>query len=333
MNDTLITPESYESEWLVRASRRPIVGLARKIVRRMLSRLETGQITICDADYCDSFGQTTPEFPKGVTLTINNPKAYTLMTFGGSIGSAEAYMLDYWDVDDLTALVRMVIRNQALFREMETGLARAAEPFYKAFGFLRRNTPAGSRKNIVAHYDLGNNFYRLFLDDTMTYSGGIFERPDATLREASVAKYDRICRKLQLSENDHVLEIGTGWGGFALHAVQNYGCRVTTTTISDEQHKAARRRFARAGIEDKVTLLKSDYRDLSGQYDKLVSIEMIEAVGHHYLGTFMSRCADLVKPDGIVAIQAITMADWAFDQHKRSMDFIKRYIFPGRYSV
>jgi cyclopropane-fatty-acyl-phospholipid synthase len=208
-------------------------------------------------------------------------------------------------------------------------LARLAAPLFDAFHFLRRNTVSGSRKNIMAHYDLGNEFYRLFLDDSMTYSSGIFERPEATLKQASIAKYDRICRKLHLSEKDHVLEIGTGWGGFALHAVKNFGCRVTTTTISNEQYRESKQRFEDAGIQDKVTLLKSDYREISGQYDKLASIEMIEAVGHQYLDTFMACCAALLKPNGIMAIQAITIADWAFDQHKKSVDFIKRYIFPG----
>jgi len=262
-------------------------------------------------------------------MTIKSFKAYTLISLGGSIGAAEAYMLKYWDVDDLTAMVRIVLRNQSVFRDMETGLAGLAAPLYRAFHFLRRNTVSGSRKNIVAHYDLGNDFYRLFLDETLTYSCGIFNRPDATLKEAAIAKYDRICRKLHLSGQDHVLEIGTGWGGFAQHAAQHYGCRVTTTTISDQQYAYAKQRFKDAGIQDMITLLKSDYRELEGQFDKLVSIEMIEAVGHQYLDTFMSRCARLLKPDGLMLIQAITIADWAFDQHKKSVDFIKRYIFPG----
>jgi cyclopropane-fatty-acyl-phospholipid synthase len=314
---------------LVKASRKPTTGLAKNLFFKLLSKIETGQVAVQDGELTDTFGKATPDFPLTATITIHDPKAYTRIAFGGSIGAAESYMLQYWDVDDLTALVRIVVRNQILLKDLDSGLAKLASPLYKAFHFLRRNTKSGSRKNIVAHYDLGNDFYRLFLDETMTYSSGVFERPDATLKDASIAKYDRICRKLKLSEKDHVLEIGTGWGGFTLHAVQNYGCRVTTTTISDEQYRLAEARFEKAGIMDRVVLLRSDYRELRGRYDKLVSIEMIEAVGHQYLDTFMARCADLLKPDGVMVLQAITIADRAFDQHKKGVDFIKRYIFPG----
>jgi len=187
----------------------------------------------------------------------------------------------------------------------------------------------GSRKNILAHYDLGNDFYALFLDETMTYSCAIFEQENSSLKQASEAKYDRICRKLQLAAGDRVIEIGTGWGGFAVHAARNYGVQVTTTTISDEQHQFARQRIKAAGLEDRITLLKKDYRDLSGKFDKLVSIEMIEAVGHQYLPIFFRTCSRLLKDDGIMALQAITIGDQIFDRHKRTVDFIKRYIFPG----
>jgi cyclopropane-fatty-acyl-phospholipid synthase len=314
---------------LVKASRMPTTGLAKNLFFKLLSKIETGQVAVREGALTDTFGKATPDFPLTATITIHDPKAYTRIAFGGSIGAAESYMLQYWDVDDLTALVRIVIRNQILLKDLDSGLAKLASPLYKAFHFLRRNTKSGSRKNIVSHYDLGNDFYRLLLDETLTYSSGVFEGPDATLKEASIAKYDRICRKLALSEKDHVLEIGTGWGGFTLHAVKNFGCRVTTTTISDEQYRLAKARFEKAGIMDRVVLLKSDYRDLQGRYDKLVSIEMIEAVGHQYLDTFMARCADLLKPDGVMVLQAITIADWAFDEHKKGVDFIKRYIFPG----
>lgn len=307
----------------------PSVSLARAIMVKLLSNLQTGRIILHEDDQPRSFGQVSSDFPLSVTLRIHDPRAYARMAFGGSIGAAEAYMLGYWDTDDLTALVRIVIRNETVFTRMETGAARMATPFYNFFHFLRRNTLPGSRKNIIAHYDLGNDFYRLFLDETMTYSCGIFERPEATLQDAAITKYDHICRKLHLSETDHVLEIGTGWGGFALHAVTHYGCRLTTTTLSDAQYALAAQRIQNAGIQDRVTLLKEDYRVLGGCFDKLVSIEMIEAVGHQYLATFMGRCASLLKPDGVMLIQAITIADRAFDQHKKSVDFIKRYIFPG----
>jgi cyclopropane-fatty-acyl-phospholipid synthase len=312
-----------------RAPSKALTRLAKNIFLKLIAKVETGQVAVLDGGNTYRFGQPTSGFPLTASITIRDPKAYTRIVYGGSIGAAEAYMLQHWDVDDLTALVRIVIRNRILLKDLDSGLAKLASPLYKAFHLLRRNTKSGSRKNIVDHYDLGNDFYRLFLDDTMTYSSAVFDQPEATLEEASMEKYDRICRKLQLSENDHVLEIGTGWGGFTLHAVKHYGCHVTTTTISDEQYRLAEARFESAGIMDRVVLLKSDYRELQGRYDKLVSIEMIEAVGHQFLETFMARCADLLKPDGVMALQAITIADGAFEEHKKEVDFIKRYIFPG----
>ncbi|MDJ0766906.1 MAG: cyclopropane-fatty-acyl-phospholipid synthase family protein, partial [Myxococcota bacterium] len=212
---------------------------------------------------------------------------------------------------------------------LETGLARFAQPLRGLLHSLNRNTRKGSRKNIAAHYDLSNEFFSLFLDRTMTYSCGIFERTDSSLEEASIAKYDRLCRKLEITETDHVVEIGTGWGGFAIHAAQNYGCRVTTCTISKEQHKLATERIAEAGLSDRVTVLLRDYRDLDGDFDKLVSIEMIEAVGHQYFKTFFEKCASLLNPHGRAAIQAITIQDRFYEEARREVDFIKKYIFPG----
>ena len=212
---------------------------------------------------------------------------------------------------------------------VEQGAARLLRPLRAAANWLRRNTRAGSKRNISAHYDLSNDFFALMLDPTMTYSCGIFPSRESTLEDASIEKYDHICRKLQLSPSDHVIEIGTGWGGFAEHAVKNYGCRITTTTISDEQHVYAERRFREAGIDDRVRLLKQDYRDLSGKYDKLVSIEMIEAVGEKFLPGYFAKCSDLLKPDGMMCLQAITIPDHRYDEYRKSVDFIQRYIFPG----
>jgi cyclopropane-fatty-acyl-phospholipid synthase len=229
----------------------------------------------------------------------------------------------------LTAFFRIFILNREVMIDVEKGWARTTQPLLSLFQFLRRNTREGSRKNIEAHYDLGNDFFKLFLDDTLTYSCGIFESEHTDLREASMAKYDRLCQKIHLRPGDHVLEIGTGWGGFAMHAVRNYGCRVTTTTISPQQHALAAERIQEAGLEDRITLLLEDYRDLEGQYDKLVSIEMIEAVGHRYYDTYFSTCARLLKPNGVMAIQAITITDQVYERVKDAVDFIKRYIFPG----
>ncbi len=262
-------------------------------------------------------------------ISVHHSQFYSRILFGGSIGAAEAYMERLWSADDLTAVMRILALNQKAFADMEKGLARLTAPFYKFYHYVRKNTKAGSRKNILAHYDLGNDFYALFLDQTMTYSCGIFEREDSTLKEASEAKYDRICRKLQFAAGDRILEIGTGWGGFAVHAASNFGVQVTTTTISEEQHQFAQNRIKAAGLEDRITLLKKDYRDLSGKFDKLVSIEMIEAVGHHFYPAFFQTCSRLLKDDGLMALQAITIGDQIFDRHKRSVDFIKRYIFPG----
>ena len=183
--------------------------------------------------------------------------------------------------------------------------------------------------NILAHYDLSNDFYKLWLDPTMTYSSGVFSKKDASMQEASVEKLDRICRKLNLSSKDHVLEIGTGWGSFAVHAVKNYGCKVTTTTISDNQFQYASELISREGLKDKITLLSKDYRELEGVFDKVVSIEMIEAVGAEYVPGFFEKASSLLKTNGLMALQGITYNDPDFDAYKNSVDFIRKYIFPG----
>jgi cyclopropane-fatty-acyl-phospholipid synthase len=264
-------------------------------------------------------------------VVVRSPEFYRRIAANGSVGVAEAFMDGLWTCDDPTALVRIFVRNRDLLDAMETGTARLGGWAMQALNALRRNTRVGSRRNIAEHYDLGNDLFRLFLDDNLMYSSAIFCSADETLETAATRKLDRICRKLALGAGDHVLEIGTGWGGFALHAAGRYGCRVTTTTISDEQHALAARRVREAGLEDRVTLLKCDYRDLTGRYDKLVSIEMIEAIGHQYLETFFAKCASLLAPDGIALIQAITIEDHRYRQALAAVDFIKRYIFPGSF--
>lgn len=312
-----------------RLKRRAVDRVAREITLRLLQHIRTGQVTIHDRGQEYAFGSPSARIPLRATIHIHHPRTYTRTVFGGSIGAAQAYMAGLWSTNDLTDLIRIIIANRQVFKALDSGWMRLTEPFYKFYHFLRRNTPRGSRENIVAHYDLGNNFYRLFLDETMTYSAGIFESGNSTLEEAAIAKYDRICRKLRLTSRDHVMEIGTGWGGFALHAVRHYGCRVTTTTISDQQYQSARQRIHQAGLDQRISLLKTDYRHLGGRFDKLVSIEMIEAVGHHYLGTFFRKCCELLKDDGLMLLQAIIIRDQEYDHHRRSVDFIKRYIFPG----
>ena len=308
---------------------RSLNGVGRRLVLALLEKLQYGRLTVKDSRTEKTFGRKTNGFAVSAAIRVHHADFYRFVAFGGSIGAAESFMLGHWTTDDLTAVMRVMVRNQQVFGEMDQGWTMLSRPVNQAFHLMRRNTPTGSRENIMAHYDLGNDFYRLFLDETMTYSCGIFETPESTLKAASIAKYDRLCRKLDLKPGDRVLEIGTGWGGFALHAAQTYGCEVTTTTISQQQYDYAKHKIASAGLSRRIHLMKSDYRELTGQYDKLVSIEMIEAVGHQYYDTFFSNCARYLKDDGLMAIQAITIADHAFDQHKRDVDFIKRYIFPG----
>jgi cyclopropane-fatty-acyl-phospholipid synthase len=303
-----------------------LVGIARRAVFAHLKKIERGSITVIEGESRRTFGRSNG---LAATITVNDPAFYTDMAFGGSIGAGEAYMAGFWSADDLVALVRIIVLNRRVLTDIEGGLAAFLQPLHWLMHSLRKNTQGGSRKNISAHYDLGNDFYSLWLDRTMTYSCNVFERDDATLEEAAIAKYDRICKKLRLGPQDHVLEIGAGWGGFAVHAVKHYGCRVTTTTISQQQHDWVKDLFAREGVADRVMLLFEDYRDLTGKYDKLVSIEMIEAVGHHFLDTYLKVCSDRLKDDGMMALQAITITDQVYEAQIKSVDFIRRYIFPG----
>ena len=251
------------------------------------------------------------------------------MLTGGNLAAGEAYMDGGWECDDLVAVCRIFVLEDQLLNGALPGILRLARPATWLLHALRRNTRRGSRRNIAAHYDLGNDFYRLFLDREMMYSSAIFTHPDSSLDQASREKNERICRKLGLAPGLRLLEIGTGWGGFALHAAREYGCHVTTTTLSRRQFELARQRVAEAGLEDLVDVRLEDYRDLQGRYDRIVSIEMIEAVGHEYLGAYFQRCAQLLEDDGRMLFQGITVPDWAWERHKRSVDFMKRYIFPG----
>ncbi|MGD8963681.1 MAG: cyclopropane-fatty-acyl-phospholipid synthase family protein [Desulfobacterales bacterium] len=308
---------------------RPTDGLARKLLFGILRKLKRGQITIFEGPQRYVFGRTSTAFPLEAVINVYHPRFYSKAILGGSIGTAQAYMSGLWSADDLTTALRIMALNHDSFERLDKGWSKISTPFHKIWYFLRKNTRGGSRKNIVAHYDLGNDFYRLFLDETLTYSCGIFESDDSSMQDASLAKYDRICCKLKLGPHDDIIEIGSGWGGFAIYAAQNFGCRVTTTTISDQQFELAKKRIADSGVADRIELVKKDYRDLKGKYSKLVSIEMIEAVGHQYLDVYFKSCSRLLKPDGMMLLQAITIADQVYERHKHSVDFIKRYIFPG----
>jgi cyclopropane-fatty-acyl-phospholipid synthase len=301
--------------------------MAKKFVTHRLSRLRAGQVILVDAESTQSLGE--PGSWGASELRVNDIRFYRMAVLGGAIGFAEAYLEGMWETDDLTSLLQIFVRNIEVAHTHQRGAARLAEPIRLMGHRLRQNSKLGSKKNIAAHYDLGNEFFALFLDETMTYSCGVFESANSSLHDASIAKLDRICQKLNLSSDDHVLEIGTGWGSFAVHAAREYGCKVTTTTISKRQHELACQRVRQAGLEDRVTLLLKDYRDLEGEFDKLVSIEMIEAVGNKYLDQYFASCSRLLKSDGEMLLQAITMPDSRYREYLRTVDFIQRYVFPG----
>ena len=298
--------------------------------QRLLERLAGfghGHLEVRDALGTVTFG-SAGDGPS-VILEVLDPGFYRALAGSGSVGAGEAYMDGLWRCSDLAGLVRLLVRNRDLLDGLETGSARLGGLAMKALHLLRRNTRSGSRRNIAAHYDLGNAFFRLFLSTDLMYSSAYWTDAGDTLEAASTRKLDMICCKLALGPDDHVVEIGTGWGGFALHAARHYGCRVTTTTISREQYVLAAERVRAAGLEDRITLLQSDYRDLTGQYDKLVSIEMIDAIGHEYQDAYFGQIGRLLKPDGLALIQAITIEDHRYQQALESVDFIKRFIFPG----
>jgi cyclopropane-fatty-acyl-phospholipid synthase len=300
--------------------------MARRLVLRQLDGIRFGRLTLIDGDQVQRFGHSD-EFE--ATINVHTADFYADIAFGGSIGAGEAYMRGAWSCNDLVGLVRLLLRNRHVVEGMEGGLAYLTRPLQKVFHWVNRNTREGARRNISAHYDLGNDFFGLWLDQSMMYSSAIFERPGMSLHAAQMHRLDTICRKLDLQQDDHLIEIGTGWGGLAIYAVQHYGCRVTTTTISREQYDLAKQRIRAAGLEEMIDLRLEDYRDLEGRYDKLVSIEMIEAIGWQQYDTYFAKCGDLLKPGGRMLIQAITIAEKRYEKAKRNVDFIQRYIFPG----
>ena len=301
---------------------------SRRMVFRRLANLSQGSLAVVDGGRCRTFGPSV-EVESTLELHVRDSRFYLCLAFGGSLGAAEAYLRGYWDCDRLVDLLRLFCRDTTVSGRLEGRLALWTAPWRTMAHRLRKNTLGGSRRNIAAHYDLGDDFFSRFLDETMAYSCGIFPNPQSTLHEASLAKFERACHKLQLSAEDHVLEIGSGWGGFAVYAAQNYGCRVTTTTISRRQYEFTLRRVQEEDLTDRVTVLCEDYRNLVGQFDKLVSIEMIEAVGYKFLDTYFRACSGLLKPNGMMLLQAITIPDQRFDRYRRSVDFIQRYVFPG----
>jgi cyclopropane-fatty-acyl-phospholipid synthase len=300
--------------------------LARVLVFNQLKKIKTGQITIIEGSQKFSFGKKDK---LNVRVTVHDPRFYGALAFGGSIGVSEAFMQKFWSASDLTKLIRIMAINQNTMDQLEGLFNIFLKPILKCLHYLNQNSVKGSEINISKHYDLGNDFFSLFLDSTMMYSSAVFKNSHDSLYQGSIHKLETICQGLELTSQDHIIEIGSGWGGFAIYAAQRYGCKVTTTTISKEQYKYIRQKIKDLKLSHKITVLFSDYRHLKGQFDKLVSIEMLEAVGYQYYETYFKVCASLLKPQGLAVIQTITITDQRYEKAKRSVDFIQRYIFPG----
>ena len=324
-----IVPTDAERPPAARAG--ALASLGRRLLCAQLSRLQDGEIRLLEGGSELRFGARTERCPLSVTVEIVDPRFYADAVFGGTAGAGAAYIRGLWRCSDLTVLTRIMYMNRGVMDQLDRRWTFVSRPLRRVFHWLHRNSKLGSERNISAHYDLGNDFYRLMLDETMAYSCGIFGDETTSLAAASRAKFEAVCRKLALQPDDHLLEIGTGWGGLAIYAAEHYGCRVTTTTISREQHDYAREQVEQHGLQERVTLLLEDYRDLEGQYDKLVSVEMIEAVGAPYLDTYFAKCASLLRDSGAMLLQAITIQDQDYRAQLRTVNFIQRYVFPGSF--
>ena len=303
-----------------------IDGLCKSLVLGRLQAISIGGLTIQDGAQTHKFGDCQPHTP---TITVHTPRFWRKLFCGGRLAVEEAYLQGAWDCDDLVGMMQVLMQNATALEQLDKGVDWTLAPVRKFRNWLERNTKSGSRRNIAAHYDLSNEFFQLMLDPTMAYSAGIFASPESSLEDASREKFERICRSLQLTSRDHLLEVGCGWGGLAIYAAENFGCRVTATTISQRQYDFAARQITRRGLTDRITLLQEDYRDLQGRFDKLVSVEMIEAVGEKYLDGYFAKCCSLLKPQGLMLLQAITIEEQSYDRYRRSRDFIQEYIFPG----
>ena len=304
-------------------------ALAKRLVFKLFNQLRHGELVIQDGDTTHRFGGGDVSIAPSATVVIHEPRAYSRILTGGTMGAAEAYIDGDWSTEQLTDVTRVFSANIPILEAMKHKQNWFIKAGVKLAHAARKNSVSGSRENIAAHYDLGNEFFSLFLDPSLMYSSAVYPKGSDNLAEASQHKLKLICEDLELKPTDHLVEIGTGWGGMAIYAAENYGCNVTTTTISKEQLDYARAEVERRGLQDKVTLLFEDYRNLSGQFDKLVSIEMIEAVGHEYFDTYFGRVSSLLKPNGKAVIQAITINEQRYEDYRKSVDFIKRYIFPG----
>lgn len=304
-----------------------LTNIYKKLVTKAFSSIETGQVVLVDANERTVFGD--PSSVLKATIIVNDKAMYKAFALSGSVGAGEAYILGHWSCDNLTSFIEIFAINEKQLDEFEKKFAFFSNIAHRFNHIKNKNSESGSKKNIVAHYDLGNDLYESFLSKEMLYSSAVYPTKEATLEEAQQYKLKRICEQVELQKNDSVIEIGTGWGAFAIYAATHYDCHVTTTTISDEQHDYVANKIVELGLESKITLLKLDYRQLKGKYDKLVSIEMIEAVGHEYLPSFFTQCGELLKEDGAMLIQAITIGDQRYKHYLKNSDFIQQYIFPG----
>ena len=305
-------------------------GFLRRRLLDTFKLLNHGQLRLCDEHGEWTFGSQASD-NLVAEINVNDLRFYRRLALGGSVGAGESYIDGDWDTPNLTDVVRLMTRNRDLLDQMDSGLASFAAALLKLWHRKNDNSIEGSQRNIHAHYDTSNEFFEEILDRSMMYSCADFRHPGENLEQAQANKLQRICETLNLRKHDHVLEIGTGWGGFAEYAAKHYGCRVTTTTISKEQHDFAAARFKASGVDGQITLLLKDYRDLEGQYDKVVSIEMVEAVGENYLDGYFDTIHKHLKPGAQALIQAITIEDWRYEQAVRSVDFIKRHVFPGSF--
>jgi cyclopropane-fatty-acyl-phospholipid synthase len=319
MENTTILESQFSLSWLDK--------VYSKLVFSAFESIEDGHLKVMMGEQVFEYGKASSEL--SCTVTVVNPAMFKLFALGGSVGAAEAYIEGYWRCSNLTTLIEIFARNQAQLDAFERKFAFVTGLVNKFKHIKNKNTKTGSKKNIVAHYDLGNDLYSAFLSEEMLYSSAIYPHENSSLEQAQAHKLETICKKVDLKAGDRVIEIGTGWGAFAIYAAQNYGCHVTTTTISEEQYGYVQNKISELGLEDKVTLLKQDYRELEGQYDKLVSIEMIEAVGHEFLSGFFQKCDSLIKDNGVMLIQSITIACQRYKHYLKQSDFIQQYIFPG----
>lgn len=322
------------SELTLTAPEKKNYGWQQKVIHKLFTSMPQGGLLL---RYSDGSSQQYGEKGHAIEAEIhlNEDKEFFRRCVAyGNVGLGEAYMEKIWDTPDIKAVITWFIRNMniKMGAKASSGKLKAVNKLKflnKLFHAARANTIRTSKKNISEHYDLGNDFYKLFLDPSMTYSSGIFTSENCTLEQSQYEKYDALCRKLQLKEGDEVLEIGCGWGGFACHAAQHYGCKITGVTISQEQLNYALQRVKDAGLEDKVELRLQDYREITGRFDHIVSIEMLEAVGDKFLPGYFKKCNELLKPEGALGLQMITVPDCRYDQLKRGVDFIQRHIFPG----